>query len=186
MVIGNTTTALYKPSYSDIVSGRTLWCGKLEGSTGKSFVSSKKQPTNVKRNSTVESNKAETGQDMVSPPKSTRNSREKIREDLEQRTSSGLTDRVSPPKPPMCATITKRSIFKEKARNSVEHKNNKEDQSKKETEDGYDLKGNANGVTDKAQPANTVDSKGESIKVQTNKEVEDLHIMSPGTSTANS
>lgn len=51
-----------KPSYSDIVSGRTVKYAKLEDSTGKSFLSSKKHLGNVK-NCKVESVKVENGKE---------------------------------------------------------------------------------------------------------------------------
>lgn len=65
-----------KPSYSDIVSARTVKYGKLERSTVKLFFSTKNQSANL-QNSKVETNKMVSGQDILSPTQWTRNSRGK-------------------------------------------------------------------------------------------------------------
>ena len=60
-----------KSSYSDIVSGRNIKYGKLERATGKSFSSNKKKLADLK-SSKVETNRAETNEEILSPTQSTR------------------------------------------------------------------------------------------------------------------
>ena len=151
-----------KPSYSDIVSGKTVKYGKLERNTAKSFFATKKQTVNLK-SSKVANNKAESGQDKPSPTQSTRRNQDKRCEDLEERESGRLSDKVSTPKTPSCASLKKRKIFREKAQSSFEYKNKKEDHFQMEAEDGYDLQGNTNGVKYKAPPVDTEDTTQESV-----------------------
>ena len=80
-----------KPKYSDIVSGRTIKCGKLERSTVKSFFSTKNQLANL-QNSKAETKQTVTGQDKLPPTQWTRNSRGKRKENLEERNSGRLSN----------------------------------------------------------------------------------------------